>query len=69
MKVKILVEFEVEALENKADLDEAAAKAAASIAAYDHLALTWNGQDLTGQAIVFVDGFGECSVAVGEDHE
>ena len=67
-KVKIQVEFVVES-GNGEDLTENQIASAASLAAWDYLVLTNNGRDIAEAVIVFVDGFGECSVAVGEDHE
>ncbi len=70
MKVKILCEFEVEGLEDEA-LDENAAKGAASQAAYDYLSLvkvSGHGSDVQS-VTVHVDGYGECRVSLGEDHE
>jgi len=67
MKVKILCEFDVTSDEE--DLDENAAKSAASLAAYDFLSLVEFGDRVTPAVTVHVDGFGECEVSIGEDHE
>jgi hypothetical protein len=66
MKVKILVEFEVDDTD-----DENVAKSAASMAAYHYLAFcdaigVNRGQD---ECEVHVDGHGEFTVRIGEDHE
>ena len=72
MKVKIQIEFE-----GTADLDEdehgsltkERAVGAASEAAYQNLCLTNNGIGVVESVSVHVDGFGECEVKVGEEHE
>ncbi len=73
MKVKILVEFEVETnvYDDEAPLTEDVAKAAASQAAYDFLSFcTVSGVNTDTEAVtVHVDGHGECQVKLGEDHE
>ena len=65
MKVKILIEFDVDTDE------EGVAKAAASQAAYDYLTFcTVSGVNTdTDEVTVHVDGYGECTVRLGEDHE
>ena len=70
MKVKILVEFEVESLEDE-DLTENHAKGAASMATYDYLSLVKVSGYTSDTPVVqvHVDGFGECRVSLGEDHE
>ena len=68
MKVKILVEFEVKH-EEEDEITENQAKDAATLAAWHHLVFTGNGLNVTKQVAVFVDGFGECSVKLGEEHE
>lgn len=76
MKVKILVEFEIEAkvdiqgkdFDNDA-LNENVCKSAASMAAWNNVCLTANGQDVTKEVEVHVDGFGKCKVKIGEEHE
>lgn len=73
MKVKILVEFEVETelddIEH-GELTESRARSAASEAAYQHLCFTKNIGFASLESIeVDVDGFGECTVRIGEDHE
>ena len=67
MNVKILVEFEIGS--EQGELDEATAKAAASEAAYHYLSFTNTGQDVQEKVRVHVDGFGECEVALGEEHD
>ena len=65
MRVKILVEFEV-------DTDDVGeAKAAASMAAYDYLTFcTISGVNSdTKEVTVHVDGCGDRIVRLGEDHE
>lgn len=71
MKVKILVEFDVEPieLEDGDELSENNAKDAASLAAWHNLALTENGMSVVESTDVHVDGFGLCSVTLGEAHE
>ena len=71
MRVKILVEFDVEPEEDPEAFDEAVAKGAASLAAYDYLALVKvSGYTSDAESVtVHVDGFGECRVKIGEDHE
>ena len=74
MKVKILVEFDVTSNEDPdecGELTEAVAKGAASQAAWDYLAFVKIAgySSSAEKASVNVDGFGKCSVAIGEDHE
>lgn len=71
MKVKIQVEFEIEAIECDEDdeLSENVAKSAASLAAWHNLVFTSNGRNVVEQVEVHVDGFGKCQVKVGEEHE
>lgn len=76
MKVKILVEFEVEPVDDEGWDDddqhnEQVAKSAASLAAYDYLSLVEvSGYSTdTDKVTVHVDGFGECLVSLGENHE
>jgi len=74
MKVKILIEFDVEPtgdLEEDDELSENQAKSAASLAAYNFLTFcTVSGINYdTDEVEVFVDGFGKCRVKLGEDHE
>ncbi len=75
MKVKILVEFEVEtaAVDEDGDeleLDERVAKNAAGAAAWDYLSFcTVSGTNTDSEKVtVHVDGFGECIVKLGEEH-
>lgn len=63
MKIKIQVEFEV-----NTD-NENIALGAASMAAWNHLCLSMWGQALADEVVVFVDGFGEFTVKMGEDHD
>lgn len=67
--VKLLVEFIVESDEE--ELSETQAKSAASQAAYDFLSFcTVSGVNTdTEEVTVHVDGFGECRVRLGDDHE
>jgi len=67
VKVKISIEFDVNSDED--DFTEAEAKAAASVAAWDNLVLTANGQNVCETVTAHVDGFGECTVSVGDEHE
>ena len=75
MKVKILIEFEVEAGEEEdpemVTLDEGIAKGAASVAAYDYLSFcTATGVNAgTEEVTVHVDGYGSCLVRIGADHD
>jgi hypothetical protein len=75
MKVKILIEFEVEGIDEEdpdmVGLDEAIAKGAASQAAYDYLSFcTVSGVNTdTEEVTVYVDGYGTCKVRLGSDHE
>lgn len=74
MKVKILIEFEVESLEDEAEfgeLTEETAKVAAGQAAFDYLSFVRiSGHTSSCDEVeVHVDGFGKCSVKIGEDHE
>jgi hypothetical protein len=73
MKVKILVEFEVTTdldEEEHGELTENRAKSAASEAAYQHLCFTHNIGFASIESVdVHVDGFGECTVKIGEEHE
>lgn len=64
MKVRILVEFVVEGTD-----DEVVAKSAASLAAWNNLVLTENGQDVVERVAQHVDGHGEYEVLVSDDHE
>ncbi len=64
MKVNIMVEFDVESEED--GFDEKEAKAAASVAAWDYLCLTRNGQDVADDAEVHVDGVGKFTVKVAD---
>jgi hypothetical protein len=66
MKVKIGVEF------NVPDVDEEdVAKAAASMAAYNYLSFCEISgvRTDTDEVTVHVDGYGECKVRLGEDHD
>lgn len=63
MKVKILVEFDVDTE------DENEARAAASVAAYHNLCFTLNGLQVVEEVSVHVDGVGEIEVCLGEDHD
>lgn len=69
MKVKIQIEFEVEGFDD--ELDEQQAKSAASLAAYDYLSFcTATGVNAgTEECKVHVDGYGECLVTIGADHD
>jgi hypothetical protein len=74
MKVKILIEFDVDGCEDEEEdgpLTENIAKAAASMAAYDFLTFcTVSGVNTdTEEVVVHVDGYGQCEVRLGEDHE
>lgn len=71
MKVKILVEFEVTTDVEDGELTEDVAKSAASQAAYDFLSFVKvSGRTTDVESVeVHVDGFGECKVSIGEDHE
>jgi hypothetical protein len=71
MKVKILVEFEVEPAEYEdgRELTENYAKGAASMAAWHHLCLTLTGVGVAEDVVVHADGFGDCRVRIGEEHE
>ena len=65
MKTKILIEFDVDTDE------ESVAKSAASLAAYDYLTFcTVSGVNTdTAEVEVHVDGHGDVTVRLGEDHE
>lgn len=72
MKVKIAIEFEVEALEDDDfEMTEDIAKSAASVAAYDYLAFVEvSGRSTDSEEVeVRVDGFGTFNVKVGQEHE
>lgn len=74
MKVKIEIEFDVDPKEGHFDpteeKDVERAKSAASMAAYNNLCMTQNGLDVHDDTVeVHVDGFGPCTVTLGEDHE
>ena len=71
MKVKLLVEFDVKPVVDEDGFDERVAKSAASQAAYDFLTFcTVSGINTdTDEVTVHVEGFGECKVRLGEDHE
>lgn len=66
MKVKLLVEFEVPKAE-----DENVAKSAASMAAYHYLTFCSAVGVNAGreECEVHVDGYGDYTVRIGEDHE
>ena len=51
------------------DLDDETAKAAASVAAWDHLGLLDAAARQVDSVKVHVDGFGACKVEVGDEHE
>ena len=69
MKVKILVEFDVEG--DGEGFNEGVAKAAASLSAYNFLTFCKvSGRNTDVDEVeVHVDGYGECKVRLGEDHE
>lgn len=69
MKVKILCEFNVESKEK--GLTEKIAKDAAGLAAFNYLSFVKISGVTTDieSVTVFVDGFGDCQVSIGEDHE
>jgi hypothetical protein len=74
LKVKILIEFDVEPLEEdlgEGEFNEQIAKGAASMAAFNFLTFcTVSGVNTDTDAVeVHVDGFGRCMVKLGEDHE
>jgi hypothetical protein len=73
MKVKILVEFDVEPGDDADDgvLDENIAKSAASMAAFDYLTFCEISgvRTDTDEVEVHVDGYGTCKVRLGEDHD
>lgn len=73
MKVKILIEFDVEPVNASEDGELGCewAKGAASMAAHEHLTFNTpgNGNYGTEDCIVHVDGYGECLVKIGTDHE
>lgn len=74
MKVKILVEFEVEGLADEAEngeLTEGIAKSAASCAVWGYLSFVEiSGYSSDTETVnVHVDGYGDCRVRIGEDHE
>jgi hypothetical protein len=74
MKIKIGVEFDVKGLEDEEEcgpLTQQVAKGAASMAAFDYLSFcTISGVNTdTDEVKVNVDGYGECIVRLGEDHD
>jgi hypothetical protein len=72
MKVKILIAFDVEPVDDPDnDFTENHAKSAASQAAYDYLSFTKvSGHSTDCDSVeVFADGFGPCNVSIGEDHD
>jgi hypothetical protein len=73
VKVKILIEFDVEPDPNEDEegFTENVAKSAASQAAYDFLSFcTVSGVNTdTDKVKVHAEGFGACLVSLGEDHE
>jgi hypothetical protein len=74
MKVKIGIEFEVSTdldEDEYGELTENRAKSAASQAAYDYLSFVKiSGFSSDAESVeVDVDGFGECKVQLGEDHD
>lgn len=68
MKVKILCEFEV-TCDDEDELSEDVAKAAEQ-AAYDYLSFVEiSGRSTDVESVtVHVDGFGKCTVSIGEEH-
>lgn len=72
MKIKILVEFDVEPLDDPDDeFCEQYARSAASQAVYDFLTFcTVSGVNTDTDSVeVHAEGFGDCRVKLGEDHE
>lgn len=72
MKVKILCEFDVTSADVCDDnFDERTAKAAASLAAHNFLSLVEiSGYSSDTESVtIHVDGFGECEVSLGDDHD
>jgi len=74
MKVKLLIEFEVTTdldEDEHGELTENRAKSAASEAAYQYLAFVKiaGHTSAADDVEVHVDGFGDCTVKLGEDHE
>lgn len=63
MRVKILVEFNVQPVEGDA-LTEREAKEAAELAAFHNLVLTANGRNIVEAVEHHVDGLGECRVTL-----
>lgn len=66
MKVKIGVEFDVSGVD-----EEDVAKAAASLAAYNYLTFCEISgvRTDTDEVTVHVDGYGKCTVRLGENHD
>jgi len=71
MKVKLLVEFDVEGplFGNDKPLTEAYAKSAASEAVHNFLCMTIDDKSVRDIVEVHVDGYGACEVKLGKDHE
>jgi hypothetical protein len=73
MKVKIGIEFDVEPLEEvePGEFNENVAKGAASMAAFDYLTFCEISgvRTDTDEVTVHVDGFGECRVRLGKEHD
>ena len=74
MKVKILIEFEVSTdldEEEHGELTQNHATSAASLAAFDYLSfVAMSGYSTDPESVeVHVDGFGPCTVKIGEDHQ
>jgi len=72
MRVKILAEFDVIPTDdNDGKVTENVAKSAASQVAYEYLSFCTVSDVNAGRddVTVHVDGFGECVVRVGDDHE
>jgi hypothetical protein len=70
VNVKIGIEFKVLSADGD-EIDEETAKAAASLAAYHYLSFckVSGVHTDTPEVEVHVDGFGECRVALGGDHD
>ncbi len=63
MHVKIKIEFEVDTD------DETIARSAASMAAWDFLTLSETGESCVDEVTVYVDGHGDRTVKMGQDHD
>lgn len=69
MRVKVLVEFDVEQIGAAFELSEKDAREAAASAIFNNLCLTKVGLDVVEHVDVGVQGYGKCRVKVVDGYE